>query len=394
MSQLQLLFLPWLDGLPNAELIARIGSVFSGVVFLILVYLFSRRLFLPSLQRIALYISPHKVGQLKVHFDKLNRRLAGFICSLVFLVTFDLFYLPHELNQVFLVGLGEIAIVIYAGFIVSSVIVISGAAYNQLSFAKDVPILGLIQVLKLITFIVSAILVISILIDQSPTYILSGFGALAAVLLLVFKDTILGFVASIQIAANRLLTHGDWIEFSQYGADGEVEEIGLNTVKVRNWDKTITTVPTYALISQSFKNWRGMQESGGRRIKRAIYLDLHSVNLVDDTLMMQLPTSIKSTLGELNCNTAIGFSNVRLFRQYAENYLQQHGDLNQQLTLMVRELAPTQYGLPIELYCFSKDKRWIPYEHLQADIVDHLIACLNAFNLRPYQSVSGQLGVQ
>lgn len=393
MSQLQQFLLPWLAGMPHAELLARIGSVISGYVFLILIYLFARRLLLPTIERFALLVSPHRVGQLKVHFTKLIRRLAGLITSIIYLVTFDLFYLPTELNQVFMVGLGHVAVIVFGGFIFSSLISISGAAYNQLSFAKDVPILGLVQVLKLVTFIVTAILIVSVVIDKSPTYILSGFGALAAVLLLVFKDTILGFVASIQIAANRLVTNGDWIEFSQYGADGEVEEIGLNTVKVRNWDKTITTVPTYALISESFKNWRGMQESGGRRIKRALHLDLHSIRLVDEPLLAQLQAhgAISEVMQDALSSACLHTSNVSVFRCYAERYLAQHPELNQNLTLMIRELAPTQYGLPIELYCFSSDKRWIPYEHLQADIMDHLFACLGEFGLRPYQSVSGQL---
>jgi miniconductance mechanosensitive channel len=212
-------------------------------------------------------------------------------------------------------------------------------------------------------------------------------------LLLVFKDTILGFVASIQIAANRLVADGDWIQLDQYGADGEIEELGLNTVKVRNWDKTITTVPTYALISQSFKNWRGMQESGGRRIKRAINLDLNSICIIDNEFIDAIKSHhiVADILSQQQFEEAIDKSNIRLFRIYAEEYLRQHQALNKDLTLMVRELAPTSEGLPVEIYCFSSDKRWIPYEHLQADLIDHLLAVLSVFSLRPYQRVTGQL---
>ena len=191
----------------------------------------------------------------------------------------------------------------------------------------------------------------------------------------------------------RLVKDGDWIQFDQYGADGEIEELGLNTVKVRNWDKTITTVPTYALISQSFKNWRGMQESGGRRIKRAIHLDLNSIRLIDSDFLETLKSNefITQVLSNEELNNAKAQSNVKLFRAYAEEYLRQHEALNHNLTLMVRELAPSAEGLPVELYCFSADKRWIPYEHLQADIMDHLLASLTMFGLRPYQHVTGQL---
>jgi miniconductance mechanosensitive channel len=390
MSQLQQWLLPWLTQVPNPELVARILSVIAGYLTLFLVYQFSRRLFLPSLEKITVRLAPNRVGSLRQHFTKLNRRLAGLICSVVFLSSFDWFFLPTELNHVILVKLGQIALIIYAGFIVSSIATIAGAAYNQLAFSKDVPILGLIQVIKLATFIVSAILIISLLLDKSPTYILSGFGALAAVLMLVFKDTILGFVASIQIAANRLVANGDWIQFDSYGADGEVEEIGLNTVKVRNWDKTITTIPTYALIASSFKNWRGMQESGGRRIKRAINIDLYSFKPCDDNLLARLQANelIAKVLDDKLNSTLLGKANVSIFRLFAEEYLKQHTQLNHGLTLMVRELAPTEFGLPIEIYCFSEDKRWIPYEHLQADLIDMLFSQLSNFELKPYQALS------
>lgn len=394
MSKVEKLFAPWVkETFPSLDWLAETLSIFSGFLLLAVIYFASRRLILPSFEKFALYISPQRMGQLKSHFTKLNRRLAGLICSVVFVSMFRYFYLPGEEGEHFYRAIGQIIAIIYSGFIFSSVVTISGAAYNQLSFAKDVPILGIIQVIKLVTFIVTSILIISILVDKSPAYILSGFGALAAMLLLVFKDTILGFVASIQIAANRLVADGDWIQFDQFGADGEVEELGLNTVKVRNWDKTITTVPTYALISQSFKNWRGMQESGGRRIKRALYLDLNSIRLLDEGFMAQIKShaAISELLSQQQLEDAVAKSNVRLFRVYAEEYLRQHPSLNHNLTLMVRELAPSPEGLPIELYCFSADKRWIPYEHLQADIIDHLLASLPIFALRPYQRVTGQL---
>lgn len=394
MSKVEKLISLWVkEAFPHLDWLPQVLSICSGVLLLVIIYYVARCLVLPGFEKLTVYISPHRLGQLKPLFSKLNRRLAGFICSVVFVSGFRYFYLPGDEGEVFYRSIGQIIAIIYSGFIFSSVISIAGAAHNQLSFAKEVPILGIIQVAKLITFIVTSILIISVLIDESPAYILSGFGALAAVLLLVFKDTILGFVASIQIAANRLVKDGDWIQFDQYGADGEIEELGLNTVKVRNWDKTITTVPTYALISQSFKNWRGMQESGGRRIKRAIHLDLNSIRLIDSDFLETLKSNefITQVLSNEELDNAKAQSNVKLFRAYAEEYLRQHEALNHNLTLMVRELAPSAEGLPVELYCFSADKRWIPYEHLQADIMDHLLASLNMFGLRPYQHVTGQL---
>ena len=228
MSPLQTLILPWLANMPEAGLISAIIAVLLGISLLVVVYLFASRLLLPTLQKIALYFSPKTIGPLSHLIHKLDRRLSVLFCTILFLTTFHFIYPSTELlTSIFKSG-GQILLVIYAGLIFSSVVSIAGAIYNQLSFSKDVPIQGLIQVIKLVTFIVAAILVFSIMIGKTPAYILSGFGALAAVILLVFKDTILGFVASIQIAANRLVTYGDWIEVKSFGADGEVEELGLN----------------------------------------------------------------------------------------------------------------------------------------------------------------------
>ncbi|WP_091989882.1 mechanosensitive ion channel family protein [Pseudoalteromonas denitrificans] len=391
MSPLQTLILSWLDNMPEANFVSAMLAVISGICLLVIVYLLANRFILPTLQKVALYFSPKTIRPLGHLINKLDRRLSILFSVIVFLTSFHFIYPVTEILASLFKSGGQIVLVIYAGLIFSSVVSIAGAIYNQLSFSKDVPIQGLIQVIKLITFIIVAILVFSVMINKTPTYILSGFGALAAVLLLVFKDTILGFVASIQIAANRLVTYGDWIEVKRFGADGEVEELGLNTVKVRNWDNTITTIPTYALISDSFKNWRGMAESGGRRIKRSLNIDMLSIKIVSESLQNRLikNETLQAFLLK-NVSPLEGQTNIGLFRQYAEFYLKQHVSLNQSLTLMVRELQPTQYGLPLEFYCFSQDKRWIPYEHLQGDIIDHFLAMLPVFDLRPYQSISGE----
>ncbi|MBQ4834349.1 mechanosensitive ion channel [Pseudoalteromonas sp. MMG010] len=390
-THLQELIAPWFDKVPDADFLIPITTICIGIISLLFVYLFTRRLMLPGIQKVVTKLSPSRIGALAPILAKLNRRIAGTLCCVLFLATFDSVYPVSEIAGEILKTIGQAILIIYAGFIFSSIVSIAGAIYNQLEFSRDVPIQGLIQVVKLATFIVCAILIVSVVLEKSPTYILSGFGAIAAVTLLVFKDTILGFVASIQIAANRLVTYGDWIQVDNYGADGEVIDLGLNTVKVRNWDNTITTIPTYMLVAGSFKNWRGMQESGGRRIKRSLNIDMNSICLVDDQLHKQISNSIK-----LDDFIVIGslpnpVSNLGLFRRYAEGYLKRHKKVNSSLTLMVRELQPLNHGLPIEFYCFSEDKRWISFEHLQAEIMDHLLAVLPIFSLHPYQSVSGQL---
>ncbi|AQP99580.1 MULTISPECIES: mechanosensitive ion channel family protein [Pseudoalteromonas] len=390
-THLQELIAPWFEKVPDANFLSSITATAIGVCSLLILYLFTRRLMLPGIQKVVTKLSPERIGALSPMLTKLNKRIAGLLCCVLFLATFDSVYPVNELAAEILKTVGQALLIIYVGFIISSIVSIAGAIYNQLEFAREVPIQGLIQVVKLITFIVCGILIVSIVLEKSPTYILSGFGAIAAVTLLVFKDTILGFVASIQIAANRLVTYGDWIQVENYGADGEVIDLGLNTVKVRNWDNTITTIPTYMLVAGSFKNWRGMQESGGRRIKRSLNIDMNSICLVGDEFRKQINAAIP--LHEYIRITTLPdpVSNLGLFRRYAEGYLKQHSKINTSLTLMVRELQPLNHGLPIEFYCFSEDKRWISYEHLQAEIMDHLLAVLPIFGLRAYQSVSGQL---
>ncbi|QLJ08515.1 mechanosensitive ion channel family protein [Pseudoalteromonas sp. JSTW] len=389
-THLQQLVMPWFETMPDAELFSALTATAIGVSALLLVYVFTRRLMLPGIQSVVTRLSPERIGALAPMLTKLNRRFAGTLCCVLYLATFDNVYPVTEVAALVLKTIGQIVLIIYGGFIISSIVSIAGGIYNQLEFAREVPIQGLIQVVKLITFMICAILIVSILLEKSPTYILSGFGAIAAVTLLVFKDTILGFVASIQIAANRLVTYGDWIQVDSYGADGEVIDLGLNTVKVRNWDNTITTIPTYMLVAGSFKNWRGMQESGGRRIKRSLNIDMNSIRLVDEAFHTQINSAIP--LHDYIRVTTLPdpVTNLGLFRRYAEGYLKQHERINRDLTLMVRELQPFNHGLPIEFYCFSEDKRWISYEHLQAEIMDHLLAVLPIFGLRPYQSVTGQ----
>ena len=279
--------------------------------------------------------------------------------------------------------------------------------YQSFRASKEIPIKGFIQVLKLLLYFVTVIFVISILLNKTPVYLFSGIGALAAVMMLVFRDSILGFVAGIQLAANKMVSVGDWIEMPKYGADGDVLEVALTTVKVQNWDKTITTIPTYALISESFKNWRGMSESGGRRIKRSVNLDMSSIRFCDTEMLERFGKiqyiseyieTKKSELKEFNKATKVDnaslvngrrMTNIGTFRAYVKAFLQNHPMINQDMTFLIRQLPPTEHGLPIEIYVFSKDQVWANYEAIQADIFDHVLAVVPEFDLRVYQNPTG-----
>ena len=264
-----------------------------------------------------------------------------------------------------------------------------------------------IQLAKIALYVLGGICIIAALIDRSPAILLSGLGAMSAVTMLVFKDTILSFVAGVQISSNDMLRLGDWIEMPQVGADGDVIDIALHTIKVQNWDKTITTIPTWRLMSESFRNWRGMQESGGRRIKRSIKIDVTSVGFLNlkqfETLsqIKVLQNYLSDKRIELEkYNTDLGeaaqmianrrrLTNIGTFRAYAYAYLKAHPNINQNMTCMVRQLEPTAEGIPIEIYCFTSTVVWTEYEGIQGDIFDHLISILPEFGLRAYQQPSG-----
>ena len=270
--------------------------------------------------------------------------------------------------------------------------------YGTYEISREVPIKSFLQVLKLVIYFVSGILILSIILDRTPLYFLSGLGALTAVLMLIFRDAILGFVAGIQLTANRMVAPGDWIEMPRYGADGDVVEMTLTTVKVQNWDKTITTVPTYALISESFKNWRGMQQSGGRRIKRAIHIDMNSIRFCTEEMIGRFSKiqyiskyveTKRAELTEYNRSAKVDDSslangrrmtNIGTFRAYVQAYLQNHPMVSQEMTLIIRQLAPGEHGLPIEIYVFCNDIRWAHYEAIQAALFDHILAVLPEFD--------------
>lgn len=261
-------------------------------------------------------------------------------------------------------------------------------SYNRSNLSQRIPIDGFIQVGKLVLSVLAILLITAKVLDKSPALLLSGLGAITAVLLLVFKDTILGFVAGINIVANRTVNNGDWIEMPKYGADGTVLALGLTTVKVQNWDNTISSIPTYALMNDAVKNWRGMEESGGRRIKRAIYVDAQTIKVSDEQFQTRLKNQVLLAEAPFEDCVRGEQTNLGLLRNYMYNYLFNHPMINQELTLLVRQLAPSEVGVPIEIYCFSTDKRWANYEALQAEIIEHFIAMLPKFDLRMFQRIS------
>ncbi len=256
---------------------------------------------------------------------------------------------------------------------------------NQQERLKNHHMKGVFQMLKIIVFCLGTIGIVSVLIDKSPIALLTGLGAAATVLMLVFKDTIVGLVAGVQLSANDMLRPGDWIQMDKAGVNGVVFEVTLTTVKVRNWDNTIVTVPPYTLVSDSFQNWRGMSESGGRRVKRYLNIDMNSIRFCTPEELKNFIT--KGWLTEED--TTPETTNMGVFRKFMGNYLRNHPLVNTELTLIVRQLQPTAQGLPLELYFFSADKNWVAYEHLQADVFDYMISTLPQFGLRVFQSPSG-----
>jgi miniconductance mechanosensitive channel len=279
--------------------------------------------------------------------------------------------------------------------------------YGSFRVASRIEIKPIVQVVKIVVFFSGGVAILAILLGKSPLVFFSGLGAFTAVLLLIFKDSILGLVAGIQLMTNDMVRVGDWIEMPKYGADGDVIDVSLTTVKVQNWDKTISTVPTYALVSNSFRNWRGMNDSGGRRIKRAVRIDITSIKFCDAEMLerfkkirficdyierkvqelAQHNQDLKAD--EVQLINGRHLTNIGTFRAYLVAYLRNHPQIKQDMTSLVRQLTPTEHGLPIELYVFSADQRWAQYEAIQADIFDHLLAVLPLFDLRAFQNATG-----
>lgn len=396
-------FLMWLDAYPTAQ--AMVGAA-ALLLVAALAYSVTRRYLVRALHKI---VTTSKFTWDDVLLQHRVLRRAAFL-SPVLVLYFGVKLVPHIPNEIdaaimrIILALLTLTILL----LVSALLTAVNEIYAKYPISQTRPIKGYLQIVKIFIVVLGAVLVIALLLNRSPLYFLTGIGAMTAVLLLIFRDTILSFVASIQIASNDMVRIGDWIEMPKYGADGDVIDVALHTIKVQNFDKTITTIPTYKLIDDSFRNWRGMQESGGRRIKRSIHIDMTTVRFLEQddierfekfVLLGDYIRTKKQELDAYNKEKTAGtdlvanarrLTNLGTFRAYLANYLHQHPDVYESgMTFLIRQLQPGPEGLPMELYVFTRTTNWVEYEGIQADIFDHILAIIPEFDLRVFQNPSG-----
>jgi len=399
----------WLERMPigDAHAVALTATIAASVVVTIaaVAFLISRRIANQTIPRFFQFTG-NRLGQL-LSENNAFRHATLLVPALVML-----FFIPIVLEaypRITTVAMRVLSIYLVGASLIFLDALINGlhAIYRQFNVSKEIPLSSFVQVVKIVLYFIAFILLLAVLLDRTPLYLFSGLGAMTAVLMLIFKDPILGFVAGIQLISNRMLKHGDWIEMPKYGADGDVLEITLATVKVQNWDRTITTIPTYALISDSFKNWRGMQESGGRRIMRSIHIDMRTIRFCTRQMLERfskiryIADYIDRKHREIDThNAALGaaahdvancrrLTNIGTLRAYMDAYLCNHPMINTEMLMLVRQLEPTDHGLPLQIYAFCRDKAWVNYEAVQSDIFDHLLAILPEFDLRVFQYPSG-----
>jgi|AntAceMinimDraft_17_1070374.scaffolds.fasta_scaffold06595_2 miniconductance mechanosensitive channel len=402
-------FKEWLVNIGLAE---NIATVLKIVIIIVVILALSYLAYIIT-KKIILFIIKKAVTKSKTKWDDVLleqgffNRLANLAPALViyYSVKLALVSYPHTVSII--VSAIYIYLIIIGLLIIDSFLNALHKIYSTLSASKNRPIKSIIQLAKIIIYFTGFILILSIILNKSPVYFLSGLGALAAVLMLVFKDSILGFIAGIQLSANNMVRIGDWISMPGNNADGTIIEITLNTVKVKNWDQTISTIPIYSLVSDSFINWRGMEESGGRRIKRSISIDMKSVKFCTEKMLDKLKKiqliidyindkqkEIKEFNKKHNVDESVSvngrrLTNVGVFRKYVEEYLKQHPKIHNDMTFLVRQLQPTEKGLPVEIYVFSNDQKWANYEAIQSDIFDHILAIIPEFELKIFQNPTG-----
>lgn len=404
---MQLLITGWLTAfdLPYAPLIALFAIIALIAIISLIVHGLLHRAVLPFLRRFAdrsSHLWPKSIID-----KKLFSRFALLMQGVLLQIQLEVFLKGDEPIYSVLMIASQVWLMIFTLLILYSLLDVLLELSDNSSFAGQLPLRGIFQSIKLIATLLIGLMVISLLIGKSPLVLLTGLGAMTAVLMLVFKDPILGLVAGIQLSANNMLKMGDWLDMPKYGADGDVIDIGLTTVKVRNWDKTITTIPTYALISDSFKNWRGMSESGGRRIKRSLNIDATSIHFLSDEEIARMNRAqlltpyLDGKVAEVaNHNASLGcdlttplngrhMTNIGTFRAWLEAWLKSHPQIHKDMTLMVRQLAPGSEGLPIEIYVFTNTTVWLEYDKIQSDIFDHIFALLPEFGLRVHQTPTG-----
>jgi miniconductance mechanosensitive channel len=392
----------WLVERPDMDTLTKLGLLLLGAWIANFVV---KKILLRGLLNL---ISYTPVGKDRQAIERnIVARIANVVPALV--IAFGITSVPNLVEELTIVvtNVCYAFIVITIARAISGTLTIVNMLYERQPDAHERPIKGYVQVTKIVIYAVATILMIAVLIDKSPVILLSGLGAMAAVLMLVFQDTLLSLVASVQITSNDIIRVGDWVEMPNLNADGDVIDIALHQVKVQNWDKTITFIPTRRFISDPFKNWRGMQESGGRRIKRSLLLDQQSIHFLTDDerdavkrfrLLKDYLKEKQQEIDEWNqqlkdegkepVNTR-RITNIGTFRAYVKKYLENNERVHQEMTLMVRQLNPTSDGLPIEVYCFTNTTAWTEYESIQSDIFDHLLAILPEFGLRVFQHPSG-----
>ncbi|MBO7256312.1 MAG: mechanosensitive ion channel [Bacteroidales bacterium] len=388
MEKINNILIDWLTGIGVGEdykiLITRIIAIIAILLIAFIIDRFCRKLFIPGIRKIT--SKTESTWDDHLLSDDVLKNLYKMITPIVTISLIPFVLINESDLRALIIKLCWIYIIILGIKLACSFISSLYAISSEHEKYKNHSLKGFFQMIKLVVICIGTIIIISTLINKNPLTILASLGAGTAILMLVFQDTIKGLVAGIQLMANDMLRPGDWITMPKYGADGDVLEVTLTTVKVRNWDQTITTVPTYSLINDSFQNWRGMFEAGGRRVKRSLNIDMNTIRFCTKQEMEaynQQPwmKGFKETGNEE--------VNLHIFRHYVDYYLRNHPVVSKDMTLLVRQLQPTSEGLPIELYFFSADTRWANYEQLQAEVFDHIIAKLHTFNLKVFQSPSG-----
>ncbi len=393
----------WMNGIMtmqfgvNADLADTIDGI-AALVFIVMIAIGVNWVF----QSIYRWVSKRNLRIIRSKWQpylskrKLGHRILLLIPAAAFYFLVDLAFGPTG-QTVRLLHRIDIAYMIFVGVMTgSSVLLIFLDAYSKTDKYKSHPLKGLIQGLQVILYFIGAIIIVAVLIDKSPTVLLTGLGASAAVLMLIFKDSILGFVSGVQLSQNNMIQIGDWIQMPDGSANGNVEEITLNTVKVRNWDNTLSMIPPYTLVTAPFKNWRGMQESGGRRADKCIYIDVNSLEICSEDMISDilktfpiLSDYLKTATGSSDPSSAQDpahqMTNIQIFRAYVTEYIRSHPEVNPALDIIITQKEATPYGLPVEVYFFLKDKAWASFERKQSDIFAHLMAVVPDFGLRLYQ---------
>lgn len=401
MEAISILFRDWVEAvLLQTGLSSELSSTFNRWIILLIIILFA--LLVDTAIRIGVSRLLQKiVSRTKATWDdyifdkKVIKRLCNFITPTIIYILLPIAFSSAEGNDgmytILKRGVEIYMVIACIGFI-NTLLKVCFEVAEQHPAWQGKPIKGLMQTAQGIVIGIGLILVVSILIDKSPTLLLTGLGASAAVLMLIFKDSILGLVAGVQLSANNMLKVGDWISLPKRGVDGEVEEVSLTTIKVRAWDKTLQMLPPYLLISEPFDNWQAMRSAGGRRIKRSLNVDMTTIKLADSAFIDTLRQSdiSRNLIEPIQTQSAEGgtLTNLDLFMRAVNNYLMHHPRVNPNMTVMVRQLQPSQWGLPIEIYCFSADVNWVPYENLQTEIISYVVAVAPLFGLRMYQAPS------